>query len=147
MTPGAPEGAYQSCNKLKGMANTGPARPEALSVLRQGLGTGFEQTLNDTFGGDLDIYLAVLDECQRSCDEARQRLESAADAGDLTGVANAAHYIKGSALTLGATELAQVATRLDHSPQHAGAERVQLAQALLQLRATLDRVAALPPSA
>src|SRR5689334_9439461 len=108
----SPNGARS--DKLDAVADPEPLpNPDAVAVLRLGLGSAFEHTLTATFAGDLAIYLAILEECHSSCADALAQLEDAAAAGDLKAVANAAHFIRGSALTVGATELARAATRLE----------------------------------
>ncbi len=69
-------------------------------------------------GGNVDVYTRVLSAFSESLEKTRSRLASAMEANDIETLAREAHSIKGAALNVGNSELANSAAALERSAKN-----------------------------
>ncbi|HRI43158.1 MAG TPA: Hpt domain-containing protein [Fimbriimonadaceae bacterium] len=79
-----------------------------------------ESKLREISGGDRSFIVLVLDEFTRSGHECLERLREAAEHGDSEGAHQLLHTLKGSARTVGAEEMGELAGRWETRVQQEG---------------------------
>lgn len=62
----------------------------------------------EMMGGDADLCVGILESAQRETKLQRRQIEETVTEGDLPGTLRLLHSLRGSAATLGATQLAEV---------------------------------------
>lgn len=119
---------------------TGPPPPSLPGPLAPAAEDRWERLL-ELLEVDVSLVRRMLERWDETVAAAPARLRRAADAGDAEELAAAAHWLKGSAGTLGLTEVAGLAGALERGAEHGAwpVTRADLAQPLAQLDDALAR--------
>lgn len=84
-----------------------------------------ESKLRETCGSDRSFLALVLDEFVRSGKECLERAREAATQGDTDSVYRTLHTLKGSACTVGAVEVSEIAGRWENQVHREGLRDIE----------------------
>lgn len=96
------------------------------------------EQLDAATGGDIEFQGELLEAYLESCGVLRLKIDNAIDGLDLPALHALAHSLKGSSMSVGATQVAESAEVLEHAAKASNAD--QCVWIMIRLRKALDAV-------